>query len=379
MTDGVRVPNRQVDEVDREGEQEEPFNFSEHRHTAVEQYLRVRPRYEAFAKAVREILAQALGAKDIAVNSVEAREKEPERFGIKAETPSENDPRAPKYRNPLDDITDLAGVRIITFFPRTVVSVSTCIREEFEVLEHTDLSRTLLKEERFGYQSEHYLVRLTSERTALPEYKPHLGLVAEVQVRTILQHAWAEIEHDIQYKSSITTPNTIRRRFMALAGLLEIADREFQAIQDEDKNLKQLARTSVEKGVLDQVEITADALRSYLDGRIGSDARTTDFSYEYEAKVVRRLGFTTIDQVDACIEGYDDDQLSRILWQRRQGLMSRFEDMLLAGMGTVLVERLTNDAEWRDQLRTSLESYQEHGIPIKNYDPLAELGGEIAD
>ena len=168
MTDGVKVPNRQVDEVDREGEQEEPFNFSEHRRTAVEQYLRVRPRYEAFAKAVREILAQALGAKDIAVNSVEAREKEPERFGIKAETPSENDPRAPKYRNPLDDITDLAGVRIITFFPRTVVSVSTCIREEFEVLEHTDLSRTLLKEERFGYQSEHYLVRLTSERTALP-------------------------------------------------------------------------------------------------------------------------------------------------------------------------------------------------------------------
>ena len=166
---------------------------------------------------------------------------------------------------------------------------------------------------------------------------------------------------------------------MALAGLLEIADREFQAIQDEDKNLKQLARTSVEKGALDQVEITADALRSYLDGRIGSDARTTDFSYEYEAKMVRRLGFTTIDQVDACIEGYDDDQLSRILWQRRQGLMSRFEDMLLAGMGTVLVERLTNDAEWRDQLRTSLESYQEHGIPTKNYDPLAELGGEFAD
>ena len=106
----------------------------------------------------------------------------------------------------------------------------------------------MLREERFGYQSEHYLVRLSNKRTALPEYNPHLGLVAEVQVRTILQHAWAEIEHDIQYKSSITIPNTIRRRFMALAGVLEIADREFQAIQDEDKLLKQQARTSVEEG-----------------------------------------------------------------------------------------------------------------------------------
>ena len=138
-----------------------------------------------------------------------------------------------------------------------------------------------------------------------------------------------------------TTGNRLGQRaaihdIMALAGVLEIADREFQAIQDEDNQLKQLARTSVEKGVLDQVEITADALRSYLDRRIGSDARTTDFSYEYEAREVRRLGFTTIEQVDACIEGYDDDQLSRIRWEWRQGPLSRFEDMLLAGMGARL-------------------------------------------
>ena len=258
-------------------EEKEPFNFEEHRRTAVEEYLRVRPQYETFAQIVRDILVQALRVADITVNSVEARAKEPESFGAKAEAPSENDPLAPKYPHPLDEITDLAGVRIITFFPRTVVSVRACIRKEFEILEHTDLSQTLLQEERFGYQSEHYLVRLSSKRTALPEYEPHHGLVAEVQVRTILQHAWAEIEHDIQYKASITTPNTIRRRFMSLAGLLEIADREFQAIQDQDKELKQLARTSVEQGLLDEVEITADALRSYLDKRVGSDARTTDF------------------------------------------------------------------------------------------------------
>ena len=166
---------------------------------------------------------------------------------------------------------------------------------------------------------------------------------------------------------------------MALAGLLEIADREFQAIQDEDKELKEKARDSVEVGVLDQVEITADALRSYLDRRIGSDARTTDFSYEYTARMLRRLGFTTIEQVDACIEGYDDDQLSRILWGGRQGPLSRFEDMLLAGMGPVFVERRTNDAGWKDGLRNSLARYQEHGIPIRNYDPQAELRGESPD
>ena len=360
-------------------EEKEQFNFEEHRRNAVEEYLRVRPRYEDFVRAVREILVQAFRARDIMVNLVEARAKEPESFGTKVSTPSENDPRAPKYRRPLQDITDLAGVRIITFFPRTVVSVGACIREEFEVLEHMDLSRTLIQEERFGYQSEHYLVRLSSKRTELPEYNPHFGLVAEVQVRTILQHAWAEIEHDIQYKSSITIPNTIRRRFMALAGVLEIADREFQAIQDEDKLLKQQARTSVEEGVLDQVEITADALQSYLDRRVGPDARVSDFSYEYMARVLRRLGFTTIEQVDACVEGYDDDHLSGIIWRYRQGPLTRFEDMLLAGMGPIFVERRTEDAGWRDHLRNLLARYEEHGILIRDYDPQAQLRGNSPD
>ena len=218
--------------MDFNEEEEDLFDFAGHRRTAVEKYLRVRPRYEAFAWAVREILVQALRAADITVNSVEARAKDPESFGTKAEAPSDNDPRAPKYPNPLGQITDLAGVRIITFFPRDVATIGHCIREQFEVIEHTDLSRTLIREERFGYQSDHFLVKLSSDRTVLPEYEPHRGLVAEVQVRTILQHAWAEIEHDIRYKSAITIPNSIRRRFMALAGVLEIADREFQAIQE---------------------------------------------------------------------------------------------------------------------------------------------------
>ena len=270
-------------------------------------------------------------------------------------------------------------MRVITFFPGAVANIGDCIRDEFEVLEYTDLSQTLLEEERFGYQSEHYLVRLSDKRTALPEYELHRGLVAEVQVRTILQHAWAEIEHDIQYKSAVTIPKSIRRRFMALAGLLEIADREFQAVQDEDKLLKQKARNSVVEGILDQVEITGDALRSYLDTRVGTDARYSYFSYEYMARVVRRLGFTTIEQVDACIKGYDDDQLSRIAWQRRQGTLSRFEDMLLAGMGPVFLDRRTNDGEIKGIIRTILAKFKEYGNRIGSYDPEAELSSESSD
>ena len=306
------------------------------------------------------------------MNSVDARAKEPASFAEKAATPSEDDPNRPKYEDPLVDITDLAGVRIITFFPRTIRCVGDVIRDEFDVLEHTDHTRTLRDEGRFGYQSEHFLVKMRPERTELPEYKPHAGLVAEIQVRTILQHAWAEIEHDIQYKSPTTTPLPLARRIMALAGLLEIADREFQAIQDADEELTEKARSSVVEGRFERVEITANALKSYLDSKIGADARVGHFSYESTAQMLRRLGFSTIDQVEECIEGYDDNELCRIQWGWRQGPIWRFQSMLLAGMGETFVTRRTNQPRLRELLRGVLQRYKDEGVPIRDYDPQAE-------
>ena len=378
MTDSSSDLDRPIHEVDREEEQDDQFDFVEHRRAAVEEYRRIRGRYEAFAQAVKDILVQALRAAEIRVSSVEARAKDPESFGAKARLPSDSDHRAPKYRLPIDEITDLAGVRIIAFFPRALARIGDCIREEFDVIEHTEHGQKLNQDERFGYRSDHYLVKINGKRTELPEYEPHRGLVAEVQVRTILQHAWAEIEHDIQYKASITTPDTIRRRFVSLAGLLEIADREFQAIQDEDEELKRLARTSVEKGALEEVEITADALRSYLYSRVGQDGLGTDYPYEFIAQILRRLGFTTIDQVEVCIKDYDGDQLNRILG-REKGSKTRFEHMLLAGMGTVFVERISDNEGWRENFRRQLERFEENGIPIGDYDPQTELKERSSD
>ena len=121
---------------------------------------------------------------------------------IKLNIPSDIDPNSPKYENPLTGITDLAGVRIITYFPDTLAQVDRMLVDEFEIIEKSNKGATLLQEERFGYQSIHYLVKLKGERARLAEYRNLKDGVVEIQIRTILQHAWAEIEHDIQYKSS---------------------------------------------------------------------------------------------------------------------------------------------------------------------------------
>jgi ppGpp synthetase/RelA/SpoT-type nucleotidyltranferase len=350
----------------------EGFDFENHRLQAIEKYQKVRPLYEEYANVIRNILSEAFNAQHIKIHSIEARAKEIDSFGDKAATPSSTDPNKPQYPNPLSDITDLAGIRAIVFFPRTLEIVDSTIKSQFDIMEKLDKNLILLKEEKFGYGSIHYLVRLKENRIDLLEYSRFKNLIAEIQIRTILQHAWAEIEHDIQYKAVETIPSSIRRRFMSLAGMLEIADREFQAIQDEDERLRTEARKSVQEGKLEEVEITPDALKTYLDKKLGSDWRISEYSYQWMASLLLKLGFTDFREIDECIREYDDDQLNRIIWSTRQGQLTRFEYLLQAGMG----ENFIKYHVWRNQewfvrnAQSRIEAFRKAGVPVRSYLPL---------
>lgn len=352
-------------------ESDQTFDFDAHRRTAIDQYERVRSLYESFAEVVKRILLEAVRNAQIKVASVEARAKAPESFGDKAATPTESDPEKPKYPNPIGDITDLAAARVITFFLKDVQKVDRLVGNEFNVLDRADKSDLLVKEDRVGYQSIHYVVELRANRTNLPEYARYAGLRGEIQLRTVLQHAWAEIEHDIQYKSVETIPSEIRRRFTSLAGLLEVADREFQAVQAEDELLRQEARRSVEQGRLEQVEITADALRAYLDQKLGADGRMRAASFEWTAKMLRRLGFSNFRQIDQAIAPYDHDAVSRAVYGNRQGQLTRFEDMLLAAMGQGFIDRheWARWPWWRNWKENHLERVRSKGVTIGSYFP----------
>ncbi|MBK5275091.1 MAG: hypothetical protein JJE30_08575 [Desulfuromonadales bacterium] len=347
------------------------FDFTLHQKNSEYDYQKLRPMYEAFAEITKDILINAINVGKITVASIDARAKEIDSFGKKSAKPSKEDSNRPKYLNPIKDITDLAGVRVITFFPRTLLDVDQIINEQFTVIEKFDKADLLHKDGKLGYQSVHYLVSLTEARTKFPEYSRYADLIAEIQVRTILQHAWAEIEHDIQYKSVEVIPTQIRRRFTALAGLFEIADREFQAIQDADEEIRLNARTSVEEGKLEVVEITPDALKTFLNKRLGSDGRMSDYSYEFTARMLRKFGFLNFKQIDECIAGYDGYELGRILWGTSQGQMTRFELMLLAGMGDDYIKHHPYaNAEWFAPFKMGqLEKFSTAGIAIGNYVP----------
>jgi len=349
------------------------FDFAEHQRSAVAEYLKNQQFYKDLAGVVARIIEECLVKRGVKIHSVQYRAKDPTSFGKKAAIPSETDSTKPQYPSPLDQIADLAGVRVITHFPGTLADIDSLLKEEFEITERSDKSLELIEEDRFGYQSIHYLVRIKATRAGLAEYERFAAAIAEVQVRTILQHAWAEIEHDIQYKSATAIPSEIHRRFMALAGMLEIADREFQAIQDADRQLRAEARKMVKRGELAGVEITPDALKLFLDERLGSDARISDWTYNWLTRLLKKLGFRDLKQVEAAISGYDDDRLSNLTTGFRQGQAARFELMLLAALGERFIQRhLWSTEPWFcNGQHNHLARFKEMGIRIDTYDPLA--------
>ncbi|MFM0175590.1 hypothetical protein PQR33_40450 [Paraburkholderia sediminicola] len=352
---------------------EPEFDFDGHRDAALSSYREVHGLYSDLVQTARGVLQSSLSAQAIKVQSIEGRAKTFESFWDKAGKPSDTDPNVPKYDNPMAEITDLAGIRVIAFQPRAVDEICKLIHREFKVTEFQDKAEALISQGRFGYQSFHFLVTLTDTRVRLPEYSRFKDIVFEIQVRTVLQHAWAEMEHDIQYKNEAVIPVSIRRRFIALAGMLEMADREFESLQDADQKLREKARQSVQSGNLAVVEITPDSLKSYLDKRYRPDGRVRESSYDIQADYLIALGFTTLAQVDECVQGYDYDKISRAMWGIRQGQLTRFDDTLLASMGDVYIKRhpYARHEYFATRLPQKLKEMQEAGIATGSYDPLA--------
>ena len=143
-------------------------------------------------------------------------------------------------------ITDLIGVRIVCAFLEDLGSVERQITQNFTVqeVERKGAAQTVRE---FGYESVHILVKippsiLNGAAAALPGILPSREwleeLVCEIQIRTILQDAWAEVEHELVYKSEFSPFDLpLRRKLASINASLTLADIVFQEIRDYQNKL----------------------------------------------------------------------------------------------------------------------------------------------
>jgi putative GTP pyrophosphokinase len=231
---------------------QQPINDAEYR----DQYAKNKNQYDKLGVNLVQALELFLKERDIKVLSIDYRVKDDSSFAEKIDRKH--------YANPFDEIEDICGIRIICYYQSDVEKISEVLREEFTVIENQD-KETLLKADQFGYRSTHFIVKIKKEWNKAPNYRGLENLKAEIQIRTVLMHAWAEIEHKLVYKNENQVPSHLRRKLSIISATLEDVDERFEAIKAEVTKYQLETKEKIEKNEYEGVELNLNSLQAFLD------------------------------------------------------------------------------------------------------------------
>ncbi|MBR4177362.1 MAG: hypothetical protein IKP34_01865 [Bacteroidales bacterium] len=225
----------------------------------LDEYRERLPLFERIKNLILERLRTCLDENHIIVAGLEARIKTEKSLTGKLEL------KGYKYHT-LDDITDILGARIITFFSDEVDIISALVEKMFDIdWDNSVDKRKMLEIDRFGYMSLHYICRIPPSMCSDPA-APELNQIRfEIQMRSTLQHVWANMQHDMGYKTDVEIPVEYQRNMSRLAGMLELADEQFSRIRKEIIDYRRNVQSLVASGNFDEVPLNGDTFRSYCE------------------------------------------------------------------------------------------------------------------
>jgi len=163
------------------------------------------------------------------IDRITARAKAVDRFIAKA---NKMDDDQKKYDDPINEIQDLIGARIITYYLSDVDLVAAELENHIRFIENHNLVPDSTS--KFGYEGQHYIMFIPSD--VLPtdyELNDNDPKLFELQIKTLHQHAWGEASHDIAYKSNVKLNADQQRRVAYAAAQAWGADRIFEELSKE--------------------------------------------------------------------------------------------------------------------------------------------------
>lgn len=242
-------------------------------------------------------------------------------------------PDYPDY-NSFDSAYDLLGVRVITFHSSEIPQLKEALGEQFHVVTEIDKAAETARAGRFGYASQHLIVH--DQHPATTPDAPHL---IEIQLRTVLQHAWAEFEHDIRYKNPDGVSAEVERSFTLAAGLIELADQQFDKIAEiMDEQQRVLEE---QHGFGPEHLIDAASLPRELGGIIGDSYPTSRVEYySYAVDMLAAHGITTDAQLQQLLSPAKVEALCAAMdYSYRPGQVRLIDDALLFTYGRAHIKK----------------------------------------
>lgn len=188
----------------------------------LQEYRESYPVLEETANRIEAVLREILQNVD-RVDQISTRVKNPERFLEKVSRLDEKGNK--KYKYPFQEIQDQIGCRVVVFYLSDVSVVADRILHEFNEFEDQRVEGQ--EPDQFSYRARHFICQIPPEiRHSL---KPNIN-VFEIQISTLFQHAWAEANHDLAYKSPTDLSFENQRYLAFTAAQAWGADKIFEQI-----------------------------------------------------------------------------------------------------------------------------------------------------
>jgi putative GTP pyrophosphokinase len=257
---------------------------------------------ERLCEEVEYILDKKIKSLGIKIGSLTSRAKTLESFCEKIQRK--------KYENPMKEITDLSGVRIVFLYSSDRIKLENLIEREFDVIEKVD-KFAQQKVEQFGYGALHYTVKL-KEQHAGARYDDLRDAICEIQIRTILQDAWSVVAHHLSYKQEEDIPNELRRKLHALSGLFEIGDDQFEGLNRSrtEYQLKVAKSLDSESETSLDTDLNLDSLLGYLASRFPDREPSSQDSAADLLHELNKFGYKSLREVESVVEAALDAVLA---------------------------------------------------------------------
>ena len=287
------------------------YQLDMHGEMLMQQYHERLSVYKRIAQLAHDAVSRALEAQHVKVTTLECRVKTEKSLAGKLEL------KGAKYHS-LDDVTDIVGLRIVTFYSVDVDKVAAIVNETFQV----DWSQSVDKRKQhrldsFGYNSLHYICTLPKSVVDEQDMPLLNQLAFEIQMRTALQHVWSTLDHDTCYKGIVMIPQEYLRQFKRLAGMLELIDDEFSRLRNTLTDYHRQMTALQASGQLDEVDLNVETFRRYLElhpfDRLNQSIASINQAEIYPTtlmpflRVLQKLGLQTLGDVNKLIVEHSED------------------------------------------------------------------------
>lgn len=213
-----------------------------------------------------------------------------------------------QYADSFSEVHDIAGVRVVCLYETDLQVVGDRITQAFEVVEFLDKMHSLCTD-LMGYRGLTYVVRLGKSYSG-SRYEGLQDLLCEIQIRTILQDAWAQISHHLVYKAEASVPARLRRDLNNVSVLLEVAEGVF----DRVRNGRQL--------YIDEIEQKLDSTAEFLSQPLDHETMAAYTKWKFPELPVKpelqeilladldRTRFSTLKDIDRAVHAAADAVMS---------------------------------------------------------------------